>query len=219
MESGKTIDASTREHDKQNNFFGYKNSEFYTDATYIKKKRVVITGIGLICSSGNFESLWGDVLQGRTSISKLQRKNIRTKITDIGGEIKSELNDCFPSRMNSYLPRSAKLAGYALRDCIKDSGLTEYHNSGFIYGTTSLGLDNFISVYKTFIENVEMFDLRKFLCISPAGIVQFLANHFKIRGTSKAILKASNSGLNTLIEGVHTIQLGLEDRVFCVSIE
>ncbi len=173
----------------------------------IKNKRVVVTGIGLISPSGYEDDLWGDCICGNSRIDFIKHHKQKFESIKYGGEIRSNIDNYLPKKINSFFPRSAKLAAISLERCIQNSGFDNKTIAGLIYGSASMGADNIQKISNDLTSGaIENFDPRKLLMITPAGIVQYLANYFRIKGRVIAINRASASGLSTITEAFYSIQ-------------
>ena len=89
------------------------------------KRRVVITGLGIVSSLGlTVEEYWDGLLAGRSGISRIEKFDASAHRTQIGGEIKNW--DFAPHMDRKYAKRNDLSTQYAIvaaQQAVVDAGL------------------------------------------------------------------------------------------------
>jgi 3-oxoacyl-[acyl-carrier-protein] synthase II len=88
------------------------------------KRRVVVTGIGLVSPLGiGWQSAWNSLLQGRHGIEKLTDEKFKLLPCKVAGMVpKAELNQAL-TKETEYHPKFIQYALIAADEAIKDASL------------------------------------------------------------------------------------------------
>ncbi len=190
------------------------------------KKRVVITGIGLITplGTGN-EKTWAGLCQGKsgiTEISKFDTSNFKTKIA---GEVKDFCAEDFltSKEIKRTLPFVA-FAVAAANIAIEDSNLTinslNKHRTGVITGCGMGGLEMIertsISLEKTGPRRVTPFYIPSLISNMAPGTISI---KFGATGPNLAITTACAAGTHAIGEAYQTIKRGAADTMITGGVE
>lgn len=82
------------------------------------KKRCVITGLGLICGTGNnVDTCWRNICAGKSGIDFVRSVSTEDCVSHVGAEVRCE------SLPNPEYDRSVRLCLHAAQEAIQDSGL------------------------------------------------------------------------------------------------
>ncbi len=190
------------------------------------KKRVVITGIGLITplGTGN-EKTWAGLCQGKsgiTEISKFDTSNFKTKIA---GEVKDFCAEDFLT--SKEIKRTLPFVAFAVAAAsiaIEDSNLTinssSKHRTGVITGCGLGGLEMIektsISLEKTGPRRVTPFYIPSLISNMAPGTISI---KFGATGPNLAITTACAAGTHAIGEAYQTIKRGAADTMITGGVE
>ena len=89
------------------------------------RKRVVITGLGLVSPLGNKDDFWDAIAAGKSGIRKLQNIETEHLNVKIGAEIRDfDSSDFIPPKQARRMGRATQFAIVAALMAVKDAGLT-----------------------------------------------------------------------------------------------
>lgn len=179
------------------------------------KKRIVITGMGIICPTGNsVAEAWANTAGGVNGIGYITQYDRSMTQNQLAGEVKNfDPAKLFGRKEARRIDRVAQFALQASRQAIEDSGLqvTEdnMYEIGCIIGTGVGGINSFI-------ESQQGVDAKGHRGIKPMGIPKILSDSssgkvsldFNLRGPNYCIVTACASGNNSIGEAMHIIQRG-----------
>ncbi len=184
------------------------------------RKRVVITGLGLVTPLGmDVETVWRRILAGESGIRRFHEEAFQKFRSRIGG-----MCDDFTTE-GYLLPKDVKkfdrFALYAMTsamDAVKDSGIDfakeDASRCGAIIGTGVGGLGE-IEHQQDRLRNlgpqkVSPFTIPRIMGNAPSGHV---AIHYQLHGPTFAVSTACASANNAMIEAYRSIALGETDIV------
>jgi 3-oxoacyl-[acyl-carrier-protein] synthase II len=191
------------------------------------RRRVVITGIGLVTSLGQgVEEVWGKLLAGVSGIGLLDRFDTEAYPVKIAGQVRGFDPDPFidpkDSRlMDLYMQFGVVASHLALRDAGLDPRtMASTERVGVIIGSG-------IGGGATFEAQVLEMKARGARRVHPACIPMVLINMaaahvsmaFGIRGPTSAVSTACSSGANAIGDGLRMIQHGYADAMICGGAE
>ena len=182
----------------------------------MEKRRVVITGLGILAPNGNGkEAYWDALINGRSGIKRISSFDPSPFSTQIAGEVK-DFNPCdyFDEKHVKRSPRFAHFAIAASKMAVIDSGidltLENRGRCGVCYGTT-IGAEN--DIYEK--------QHRKFLERGPAAVGRFTApevtphiatgyicSELKISGPNSTLSSGCSTGLDVVNWGYRMIKRG-----------
>lgn len=182
------------------------------------KKRVVITGLGVVSSLGNdVKSFWNNIINGVSGIGFIERFDTEQFTVKIGAEVKNfNIEEFVDKKEARRMDRNAQYAIGASVSAIKDSGLdTEKVNKdrmGVILGCGVGGIETFeeqLSVFKEKgAKRVSPFFVPMMIANMAAGQVAMLTG---ARGMNETIVTACASGTNAIGDAFKVIQRGDAD--------
>ncbi|MBC7363753.1 MAG: beta-ketoacyl-ACP synthase II [Candidatus Aminicenantes bacterium] len=186
----------------------------------INKRRVVITGIGLVTPLGIGKDLnWEALLAGRSGISTITRFDISRFATKIAGEIRNFDPQLFMDRkearkMDLFVQYAIAAAHLAVEDSGIDLALLEGERTGVYVGSGIGGIGSIEETHRVLLEKGPE-------RVSPFFIVQTIINeapgHISIRyrakGPNMSNATACSTGAHAIGEAVRMIQFGLVDRM------
>ena len=179
------------------------------------KKRIVITGMGIICPTGNnVADAWENTASGTNGISYITRYDRQLTQNQLAGEVKDFDPDAVFGRKEARrLDRVAQFALEASRQAMDDSGLMitsdNMYDVGCIIGSGVGGINSFV-------ESQQGIDKRGHRGIKPMAIPKILSDscsgavslNFNLRGPNHCIVTACASGNNAIGEAMHIIRRG-----------
>jgi 3-oxoacyl-[acyl-carrier-protein] synthase II len=91
----------------------------------VERKRVVVTGMGILCPTGNsIEEAWLNTSRGQSGIDFMKRVDTSRIANHIMGEVKNfDPNEVFGKREARRMDRCMQLGLAAARQAMEDSGL------------------------------------------------------------------------------------------------
>jgi len=178
------------------------------------RKRVFVTGIGIISATGNnvaenFQTL----INKKHGIGKIELLDTIHKEGIMFGEIKQS-NDELEQKLNLtnviHYPRTTLLAIHAAKEAYEDACLSEDSTlkTGIILGTSTGGMDKTEQFHHKSHENTD------FILTHNCGFTtEALADYLNIEDFVSTISTACSSGANAILLGVRLIKHGILDRV------
>ncbi|MCK5877516.1 MAG: beta-ketoacyl-ACP synthase I [Candidatus Marithrix sp.] len=183
-------------------------------------KRVVITGLGIVCSIGNNkQEVLESLRQGRSGIEFHQEYADLGFRTNIHGSIKLDLTGLIDRKAKRFMGNAAAFTYLAMQEAIADAALQDNDVSNPRTGliTGSGGASSANQVLATDILRSK--GLRK---IGPYMVPRTmgsttsacLATPFKIKGVNYSISSACSTSSHCIGNGMEQILLGKQDIVF-----
>ncbi len=179
------------------------------------KKRVVITGMGIVCPTGNKVSeAWANTAAGMNGIGFITRYDRQLTQNQLAGEVKEFDPDAlFGKKDARRMDRVAQFALEASRQAIEDSGLTvtkdNMYEVGCIIGSGVGGINSFVEsqqgIDKRGHRGIKPMAIPKILSDSCSGMVSL---NYNLRGPNHCIVTACASGNNAIGEAMHIIRRG-----------
>jgi 3-oxoacyl-[acyl-carrier-protein] synthase II len=187
----------------------------------LSKRRVVITGLGIVSPVGNdVATAWATILAGRSGIQPIQRFDTTNFPTHFGGEIRNLNVEPYMTakdarRMDAFMQYGVVAGMQAMRD----SGLqvTEANSDriGILMGSGMGGLESIEEAHDKYMETHSPKKVSPFFI--PASIINLVSGHlsinFKITGPNLAVATACTTSTHALGLGMRLIQYGDADAV------
>jgi 3-oxoacyl-[acyl-carrier-protein] synthase-1 len=183
-------------------------------------KRVVITGLGIVCSIGNNKSEVIDSLrQGRSGIEFHQEYADLGFRSQIHGAIHLDLEALIEKKIKRFMGDAAAYNYVAMREAIADAQLTENEVSnprtGLITGSGGASPANQVlaaDILRTKgLRKVGPYMVPRTMSSTTAAC---LATAFKIKGLSYSISSACATSAHCIGNAYEQIQMGKQDMVF-----
>jgi 3-oxoacyl-[acyl-carrier-protein] synthase II len=184
--------------------------------TLRERRRVAITGIGVVSPVGNsVPAFWDSLLAGRSGVAKIQGFDTSRVAVDIGAEIKNfDPSAHADGRTVRTQDPAAIYELAAAREALDDAGLTEIPRPS-AFGAV-IGLD---VPYHSVARAAVGFEQSGQIGVDAFAIVQSLpdtagalvAHTFGLRGAQYAVSGACASGAVALLQAWNMIQLGYVD--------
>ncbi len=184
-------------------------------------RRVVITGIGIVCPIGNdAATVEASLRAGRSGISFQQEYADHGFRSQIAGVPDIVLEDHIDKRQLRFMGPTAAYAYLSMQQAIADSGLEEADVSnemtGLVAGSGGPSTSNFFSAHNIVIEKGSPKRMGPFMvtrCMSST-VSACLATPFRIKGVNYSITSACSTTLHCIGNGTEQIQMGKQDIVF-----
>ena len=181
----------------------------------MSSKRVVITGMGIVCPTGNtVAEAWENTAAGVNGIDYITRYDRKLTQNQLAGEVKDfDPNQVFGRKEARRIDRVAQFALEASRQAIEDSGLwvgsDNMYDVGCIIGSGVGGINSFVEAQQGIDarghRGIKPLAIPKILSDSSSGIVSLTYN---LRGPNHCIVTACASGNNAIGEAMHIILRG-----------
>jgi len=187
----------------------------------MEKRRVVITGMGVVTPIGSGkERFWDALMEGESGVDLISRFDTSNFKTRIGAEIRDfdpkdyGINPKDAKRMDRFTQYGVAAASLA----IKDSGLKlgRYNdNVGTMIGTGIGGLMTLEEEKRKLIESKNPSRVSPFLIpmMMPNAVNAYVSIIHKLTGTSPCTANACATGAYSLIYAVKDIALGDSDVI------
>lgn len=179
----------------------------------MSQRRVVITGLGWVTSLGlSVESVWNDLLHGKSGIHTVTRWDTTEFPTKFGGEIADWTGGPnIDKRDSKRLDRFAQFAVNASIDAVNDAGLDfskeDPWRAGSIIGSGIGGIEEFEEGHNKMIAKgptrVSPFMVPKLMCNAGSGNVSI---HYHIHGPNSAVTTACASAAHAIGEAAKCIK-------------
>lgn len=185
----------------------------------MSKRRVVITGMGMLSPLGNdVRSSWEGVQEGRSGIGNIERFDASEYNTRIGGAIKDlDLEPWLSTKEARKLDAFIHYGLIAAQQAVDDSGLDDYEaldkdRVGIAIGSGIGGLEyiekNVLTMDKSGPRKVSPFFV-------PASVINMISGNagirFGYRGPNIAIVTACTTGTHNIGYAARTIAYGDAD--------
>ena len=188
----------------------------------MSKRRVVVTGMGIISPVGStLESAWSNVVNGVSGIGPITRYDPTEFPCRFGGAVKGfELEKYLSAKEARRIDEFIHYGIAAGVDAMTDSGLDlqkiDLDRAGVIMGSGIGGLERIQEEHKTFLEAGN--NPRKISpFFVPSTIINMISGHlsirFGLRGPNFAVVSACTTSTHAIGVAMRTIQYGDADVV------
>lgn len=192
----------------------------------MERRRVVVTGMGVICPTGNsVDEAWRNAAQGVSGITPITRFDPSRLENRFGGEVKNFDPDAFLGRREARrTDRVTQMALYATDQALRDSGIEitpdNQYDIGVVVGTGIGGIATVYSSARAFLERgnkaVSPLLVPMMLPDAPSGKISMA---YGLRGPNFALSTACATGNNSIGEGTEMIRSGRSKIVLAGSTE
>lgn len=179
------------------------------------RRRVVITGMGIVSPLGNDVRQFFDALVGgKSGIRPIERFDASQFDTRFGGEcLDFDPSQWVDRKQVKRLDRFAQFALAAAIDAVNDAGLDmpseDLDRVGVIIGSGIGGIWEFEEQYARLLDKgpskISAFTIPKLMVNAGSGNISI---HFKTRGPSTAVATACASATNAMGDALRSIQRG-----------
>ncbi|UCH20506.1 MAG: beta-ketoacyl-ACP synthase II [Deltaproteobacteria bacterium] len=190
------------------------------------KRRVVITGVGLVTPLGiGVDQTWKALCAGKSGIGEITRFDATKYDTKIAGEVKDfHKEDFLPAKEARRTEPFIAYAIAATRMAIEDSGLAINGSNGDRVGViTGCGLGGLEIMERTIIQvnqrgpkRVTPFFIPYMIGNMAAGMISI---HFGAKGPNSSIATACAAGAHAVGDAYRAIQTGAADAMITGGVE
>ncbi len=184
----------------------------------MSKRRVVITGLGIVSPVGNtVEEAWGNIVAGRSGISRITRFDPAPFASQVAGEVKNfdaspYLNAKDARRMDLFIQYGMVAGIQAVRDAGLDSVQIDAERIGVNIGSGIGGILMIESTHNDYLQG----GVRKISpFFIPSAITNMIAGHLSIlygfKGPNLAMVTACSTGTHAIGESARLIEYGDAD--------
>ena len=188
----------------------------------MSRRRVVITGLGLICPVGNSVAEgWSNLLAGRSGIANVTRFDASGLSCRFAGEVKGfNIEDYIPGKEARHMDTFIHYGLAAAMQAVRDSGLPtgdalseeQAERIGCLVGS---GIGGLPLIEETQIEYAARGARRISPFFVPASIINMISGHLSIKygftGPNLAIVTACTTGLHAIGQAGRMIEYGDAD--------
>jgi 3-oxoacyl-[acyl-carrier-protein] synthase II len=182
----------------------------------LSKRRVVITGLGIVSPVGNdVSTAWSNILGGRSGITPIERFDTGSFPTHFGGEIRNLDLEPYMStkdarRMDAFMQYGVVAGTQAMRDSGFEVTEANSDRIGIMMGSGMGGLESIEETYDKYLETHSPKKVSPFFI--PASIINLVSGHlsisFKITGPNLAVATACTTSTHALGLAMRLIQYG-----------
>jgi nodulation protein E len=181
------------------------------------RKRIVITGIGGLCSLGvSAPEIWASMRAGRSGIGEITNAPLYELKVRIGAEIKNLPENVLDRKRTVTMDRfsllAALAAGEAIRNARLDIAEADGSRIGAVVGTGIYGAEtaevNYRAVLLEGRSRAEIFTVPKIMPGAPAGQVSMV---YGLRGPVFGVTSACASSNHAFASAVDQLRLGRAD--------
>jgi 3-oxoacyl-[acyl-carrier-protein] synthase II len=192
----------------------------------MERRRVVVTGIGIVCPVGsNLEESWRNAKEGKSGIGPIQRFDPSELEVRFGGEVKDfDPKALFGHREARRMDRVTQFAMAAAAEAVRDSGLKmdneDPYEVGCLIGSGIGGIESILDQTRLANEkgsrSVSPLLVPMMLTDSATGRV---AMEYGMRGPNMSISTACATGNNSIGEATEIIRRGAASVMLSGSTE
>ncbi len=185
----------------------------------MSRRRVVVTGMGLISPVGNsLDEAWANLVSGRTGIANITRFDASDYACRFAGEVRNfNVEDYFPAKEARHMDVFMQYGLAASIQAVRDSGLKtngelteeQAERIGCLVGS---GIGGLPLIEDTHAELVARGPRRVSPFFVPASIINMISGHLSIKfgfqGPNLAIVTACTTGLHCIGQAGRLIEYG-----------
>jgi 3-oxoacyl-[acyl-carrier-protein] synthase II len=187
----------------------------------LSKRRVVITGLGIVSPVGNdVATAWANILAGRSGIGLIERFDTTNFPTHFGGEIKQLNLEPYMTpkdarRMDAFMQYGVVAGIQAMRDSGFEVTEANTQRVGIMMGSGMGGLESIEQAYDRYMETNSPKKVSPFFI--PASIINLVGGHlsiiFKVTGPNLAVATACTTSTHAIGLAMRLIQWGEVDAM------
>lgn len=184
----------------------------------MSRRRVVVTGLGIISPVGNsVDESWGNLVAGRSGIARITRFDASAFSVQIAGEVRNfdlgkYLTPKDARRMDTFIHYGLAAAIDAFKDCGLEVDDSNRERIGVNIGSGIGGLPMIEETHKTYLEQGPRKISPFFI---PATISNMISGHLSImyglQGPNLAMVTACTTGTHAIGEAGRMIEYGDAD--------
>ncbi|HEY9572401.1 MAG TPA: beta-ketoacyl-ACP synthase II [Pusillimonas sp.] len=182
------------------------------------KRRVVITGLGIVSPVGNdIDSAWDNIVNGRSGIGRITRFDPSAFNAQIAGEVKDfDVTQYMSSKEAKQMDTFIHYGVAAGVQAWRDSGLVATEENAERIGTIiGSGIGGLPRIEETQVEYLERGPRRISPFFVPASLINLISGQLSImlglKGPSYAVVSACTTGLHSIGDAARLIEYGDAD--------
>jgi 3-oxoacyl-[acyl-carrier-protein] synthase II len=182
------------------------------------KRRVVITGLGIVSPVGNdIDSAWDNIVNGRSGIGRITRFDPSALSAQIAGEVKNfDVTQVMSAKeakqMDTFIHYGVAAGAQAWRDAGLEVTEANADRIGVIIGS---GIGGLPRIEETQIEYLQRGPRRISPFFVPASLINLISGQLSImlglKGPSYAVVSACTTGLHSIGDAARLIEYGDAD--------
>lgn len=182
------------------------------------KRRVVVTGLGLVTPVGvGLENVWQAILAGTSGIAPITKFDTSRHDSKIGGEVKGFNPEDFISqkelrRMDVFIQYALAASKIATNDSALEMGKEDSERAGVVVGTGLGGLPSLEKFHSVLLERgpgrISPFFIPMLIANEASGHV---AIQYGMKGPNLCVVTACATGAHSIGEAFRIIQYGDAD--------
>ena len=187
----------------------------------MSKRRVVITGLGLVSPVGStVQSAWDAILRGESGIAPVTRFDVSAFPTRFGGAVREfDVAQYMPTkearRMDEFMHYGVAAGIQAVSDSGIDFSKTDPTRAGAVCGSGIGGLWTIEEDFEAYLKAMNPRKISPFFV--PATIINMIAGHLSIRyglkGPNLGVVTACTTSTHAIGLGMRSIQYGDADVI------
>jgi 3-oxoacyl-[acyl-carrier-protein] synthase II len=188
----------------------------------VSKRRVVVTGLGLVCPvGGNVADAWAAILRGESGIGPITRFDVSAFPTRFGGAVRGFAVDQYMSvkdarRMDEFMHYGIAAGVQAVGDAGLDFERLDRDRCGVVTGAGIGGLWTIEETHAAYVDSGR--NPRKISpFFVPSTIINMISGHLSIRyglrGPNLGVVTACTTSTHALGLGARCIQYGDADLI------
>jgi 3-oxoacyl-[acyl-carrier-protein] synthase II len=193
----------------------------------LTKRRVVVTGLGIVSPVGSqVAEAWDNVVNGRSYIGPINRFDVSAYPTRFGGDIRGfKVEDYLPPKEARRMDPFVQYGFAAATQALKDSGLVVTPENapriGVVMGAGIGGLETIQINHEKLLEAKGPRKVSPFFV--PASIINMVSGHvsiqFGLKGPNLALVTACTTSTHSIGIAARTIQYGDADAMLAGGAE
>ena len=187
----------------------------------MSKRRVVITGLGVVSPVGStVRSAWDAILRGQSGIGPVTRFDVSAFPVRFGGQVRDfdvaqYISVKEARRMDEFMHYGVAAGVQAVSDSGIDFGKTDATRCGAVCGAGIGGLWTIETEYSEYLKGMSPRKISPFFV--PATIINMIAGHLSIKyglkGPNLGVVTACTTSTHAIGLGMRTIQYGDADVI------
>jgi len=187
----------------------------------VSKRRVVITGLGVVSPVGStVQSAWDAILRGESGIAPVTRFDVSAFPTRFGGAVREfDVAQYIPTkearRMDEFMHYGVAAGIQAVSDSGIDFSKTDPTRAGAVCGSGIGGLWTIEEDFEAYLKAMNPRKISPFFV--PATIINMIAGHLSIRyglkGPNLGVVTACTTSTHAIGLGMRSIQYGDADVI------
>ena len=184
----------------------------------MEKRRVVVTGIGVVAPNGiGIDNFWDSLVHGRSAVRRITHFDASSYPSQIAAEVPDfDPTDYMDPKTAKRLSRFAHFALVSSRMAVDDSGIDlskeDPFRLGVLIGTAIGGGDFSENQHNIFLEKgLKRISPYSAISISTHSASGIISSQFRLKGPNTTVSSGCNSGLDASYLAYNAIRIGDAD--------